>query len=76
MAKQQKTQEEILSCDFITKTDIMRLFHIGNDKAVEIFDKVSAQVESEGKINIPGRISWRRMYRMLGQPIPNFKNLS
>ncbi len=72
MGTPRKTQEEILSCDFITKTDVMMLFRIGDKKATDIFKKVQAQVESEGKINIPGRISWRRMYRMLGQPIPNF----
>lgn len=66
----ERTTEEILSREFITCSDIERLFRIGRPKALAIFDKVQKKVESEGKLNIPGRISWRRMYRMLGLQIP------
>mgnify|MGYP005819940109 CR=1 FL=1 len=66
----ERTTEEILSREFITCSDIERLFRIGRPKALAIFDKVQQKVESEGKLNIPGRISWRRMYRMLGLKIP------
>lgn len=65
-----RTQDEILSNEFITRSDIQYLFRIGSKKATDIFNKVQAKVESEGKLNIPGKISWRRMYRMLGLPIP------
>lgn len=65
-----KTTEEILACEFITRSDIQRLFRIGAKKANDIFDNVQAKVESEGKLNIPGKISWRRMYRMLGIQAP------
>lgn len=65
-----KTTEEILSREMITKSDIKMLFGIGERKAQDIFDKVRQKVESEGKLNIDGRVSWRRVYRMLGLPIP------
>lgn len=70
-----KGKEAILSRDFITVTDVMMLFSIGKAKAEDLFDKVQKNAESEGKINIPGRISWRRLYRMLGQPIPKLEEV-
>lgn len=65
-----KTPEEILSRELITKTDIMALFRIGNKKAEQIFNEVVKSVYDDGKTIIPGRISWRRMYKLLGLPIP------
>lgn len=70
---QKKSADKILSREFITKTDIQMLFGIGTVKAAEIFEKVQRKVEEEGKLNIPGRVSARRMYRMLGQPFPKFE---
>lgn len=67
---ERKTTEEILSRELITHSDVQRLFRIGNKKARDVFNKVRDKTEEEGKINIPGLISWRRMYRMLGLPIP------
>ena len=68
--KRKKRPEEILSKEFITRTDIERLLHIGAPKAQVIFDKVQQAVADEGKLNIEGRVSWRRMYKMLGLAIP------
>ena len=68
--ERRKSVEEVLSREMITQTDIRMLFGIGCKSAKELFDKVQKKAESEGKINIPGRISWRRLYRMLGLPIP------
>ncbi len=72
---QKKSTDKILSREFITKTDIQMLFGIGTVKAAELFVKVQRQVEEEGKLNIPGRISWKRMYRMLGLPIPKLEEV-
>lgn len=68
-----KTPEEILSREFVTVTDIGMLFGIGPKKAKDIFEKAQKKVEDEGKLNVPGRVSWRRVYRMLGLPIPQEK---
>ena len=64
MARAAKSEEAILQREFITKTDIKMLFNVGERKASTIFDAVQKQVTDEGKLNIPGRISWRRMYKM------------
>lgn len=68
--ERRKSVEEILSREMITQSDIRMLFGIGYKSAKELFDKVQKKAESEGKINIPGRVSWRRLYRMLGLPVP------
>ena len=73
MARAAKSEEAILQREFITKTDIKMLFNVGERKAATIFDAVQKQVTDEGKLNIPGRISWRRMYKMLDLPIPDIK---
>ncbi len=65
-----KNVEQILSRELITRSDIQMLFGLGPKKANDIFDRVQKQVESEGKIIVDGRISWRRMYRMMGLPLP------
>lgn len=65
-----KTKEEILSQDLITQTDIQRLFKMGVKRAKFIFENVQKDTEEAGKLVVPDRISWRRMYRMLGLPIP------
>jgi hypothetical protein len=60
----------ILSKEFITVTDIERLFHIGKRKAQKIFDRVVEATEKDGKIVMDNRILARRMYRMLGLGFP------
>jgi hypothetical protein len=60
----------ILSKEFITVTDIMRLFKLGKARAGKIFDRVAAATEKDGKIVIDNRILARRMYKMLGLPFP------
>ena len=72
--KNELTPQEIkciLSRELITATDIAKLFKMGRLKAKKaIFDKVWEAVEKEGKLNIPDRVSARRVYDMLGVPYP------
>ena len=68
-----KSKESILANDFITCTDVRYLLCVGAEKARYIFTEVQKKVESEGKLNVPGKISWRKMYKMLGEPIPDIK---
>ena len=65
-----KTKEEILSRDLITQTDIQRLLKVGSKRAKFIFENVVKDTEAAGKLTVPDLVSWRRMYRVLGLPIP------
>ena len=67
-----KPKQEILSQEFITRTDIQMLFKIGAPKAQVIFDKVQQAVIDDGKINIPGKVSVHRLYRMMGLPLSKY----
>lgn len=63
------SKEAIIAKEFITKTDIKFLFRIGDRKAEELYKAVRQNAIDEGKLNIDGKISVRRLYSMLGLPI-------
>lgn len=59
-------REKIILKGLATKSDIMIFLKCGPEKAKDIFKAVEKEVESEGKLNFPGRIHVKRLIPYTG----------